>query len=384
MRFSWCNLTSKTRGWVSLSQRSSRANVAVVIPSLEPTRKLLDYIEQLKELGFSNIILVDDGSGPKHSQIFSSANLQLGCKVITHSVNLGKGAALKNAFVAAESIEGLLGIVTADSDGQHLAKDVARVADRLIEYHSKDVGSLVLGTRTLNSKAVPWKSRFGNTLTSALVKLLFGKYLSDTQTGLRGIPVSMLEGQKLVRGDRFEYEMGALFKALSEKVPVVELPIETIYPDGKNKETHFRPLVDSAKIYFVIFGQFMGFASSSLLSFAVDIALFVFIIDNFFLGSSDPQAVVSSVVLARVGSSLLNFTLNKRLVFENRDQKRKTLARYYILAITVLSLSAAGSAVMAQVLDGRVVWAKILVDSVLFILSYLIQRRWVFKNGTGK
>jgi glycosyltransferase involved in cell wall biosynthesis len=367
-----------------LSRISSRANLAVVIPSLEPDQNLLDYIEQLKELGFTNIILVDDGSGPKYSQIFSSAKLRLGCEVLTHSVNLGKGAALKNAFVAAESIEDLLGIVTADSDGQHLASDVVRVADRLIEDHSKGAVSLVLGARTLNSKAVPWKSRFGNTLTSALVKLLFGKYLTDTQTGLRGIPVSMLEGQKLIRGDRFEYEMGALFKALSEKVPVVELPIDTIYPDGKNKETHFRPLVDSAKIYFVIFGQFMGFASSSLLSFAVDIALFVFIIDTFFQGSSDPQAVVSSVVLARLGSSLLNFTLNKRLVFENGDQKRKTLARYYILALTVLSLSAAGSAVMAQVLDGRVVWAKILVDSVLFILSYLIQRRWVFKNGTGK
>jgi dolichol-phosphate mannosyltransferase len=198
------------------------------------------------------------------------------------------------------------------------------------------------------------------------------------------MPKSILQGQQTVRGDRFEYEMGALFKALAEKVPLLEIPIDTIYLDGKNAQTHFRPLTDSAKIYFVIFGQFIGFASSSILSFAVDIGLFVLIIDTFFEGSSDPQSVVSSVVFARIGSSLLNFTLNKRLVFENRDQKRKTLAKYYLLALTVLSLSSAGSAVMAQVLDGRVVWAKILVDSILFILSYLIQRHWVFRNQPGK
>jgi dolichol-phosphate mannosyltransferase len=164
----------------------------------------------------------------------------------------------------------------------------------------------------------------------------------------------------------------------------MEIPIKTIYPDGENKETHFRPLVDSAKIYFVIFGQFMGFASSSLLSALVDIALFVFIIDTFFDGSSDPLSVVTSVVFARVGSSLLNFSLNKGLVFSSQEQKRRTLIRYYLLAVSILTLSAAGSAIMAQVLDGRVVWAKLLVDSVLFVLSYLIQRRWVFKLDSGR
>ena len=369
---------------MNLSERANIANVPIVIPALEPNRGLLDYIESLKALGFKKIFLVNDGSGPRFSQIFNAARTQYGCEVITHPVNLGKGAALKSAFREVSKLKDLAGVVTADADGQHSAADVLKVAEALVAGAGSNQQSLILGTRSLNTKDVPWKSRLGNTLTSALVKVLFGKYISDTQTGLRGIPASMLEDQQKVRGDRFEYEMGALFKALADKATVIEVPIKTIYPDGKNKETHFRPLVDSAKIYFVIFGQFMGFASSSLISFLVDIALFVFIIDAFFGGSSDPGAVVTSVVLARVGSSLLNFSLNKGLVFSNQEQKRKTLVRYYLLAITVLSLSATGSAVMAQVLDGRVVWAKILVDSVLFILSYLIQRRWVFKQGTGK
>jgi glycosyltransferase involved in cell wall biosynthesis len=369
---------------LNLRETTNLANVPVVIPALEPSRALLDYIESLKALGFKKIFLVDDGSGSRFTQIFTAARMQYGCDVITHPVNLGKGAALKSAFREVSKLKDIIGVVTADADGQHSAPDVLTVAEALLAGAKTNQQSLILGTRSLNSKDVPWKSRFGNTLTSALVKLLFGKYIADTQTGLRGIPVVMLESQQQVPGNRFEYEMGALFKALAEKVPVVEVPIQTIYPEGKNKETHFRPLVDSAKIYFVIFGQFMGFASSSLISFLVDIALFVFIINTFFGGSSDPVSVVTSVVLARVGSSLLNFSLNKGLVFSNQEQKRKTLTRYYLLAVSVLSLSAAGSALMAQVLDGRVVWAKILVDSMMFVLSYLIQRRWVFKNETGK
>jgi dolichol-phosphate mannosyltransferase len=369
---------------MGLSYNSGRAHIPVIIPSLEPRRTLLDYIGELKSLGLTNIVLVDDGSGTSYSSIFEDARLMHGCQVITHPVNLGKGAALKSAFAYLSATPNLRGVVTADSDGQHSAIDVARVADALLENYSAEHKSLILGTRTLRTKDVPWKSRFGNALTSILVKLLFGKFISDTQTGLRGIPISELASQQSVRGDRFEYEMGALFSALSKKVPIMEIPIKTIYPDGENKETHFRPLVDSAKIYFVIFGQFMGFASSSLLSALVDIALFVFIIDTFFDGSSDPLSVVTSVVFARVGSSLLNFSLNKGLVFSSQEQKRRTLIRYYLLAVSILTLSAAGSAIMAQVLDGRVVWAKLLVDSVLFVLSYLIQRRWVFKLDSGR
>jgi glycosyltransferase involved in cell wall biosynthesis len=367
-----------------LSGIKRRAQIPVIIPSLEPRPSLLAYIGELKALGFTKMVIVDDGSGEVFKKIFEDARQEHGCEVITHPVNLGKGAALKSAFNHVSQTKNLVGVVTADADGQHSALDVAKVADALLENNPINKNSFILGTRTFGTKDVPWKSRFGNTLTSLLVKVLFGKFISDTQTGLRGISASLLETQQNVKGDRFEYEMGALFKALADKVPIREIPIRTIYPDGQNKETHFRPLVDSAKIYFVIFGQFFGFASSSLISALLDIALFVFIIDTFFGGSADPTSVISSVVMARAGSSLVNFTLNKRLVFSNQEQKRRTLTRYYLLAVSILALSAAGSAIMAQVLDGRVVWAKLLVDSVLFVLSYVIQRRWVFKIEAGR
>ena len=83
-------------------------------------------------------------------------------------------------------------------------------------------------------------------------------------------------------------------------------------------------------------------------------------------------------MLARAGSTLVNFTINRKLVFGNKEQKRKTLIRYYTLVALILWTSALGSAYVTQVLDGRVVWAKIIVDTSLFAFSYLTQRHWVF------
>jgi putative flippase GtrA len=372
------------RGCSRLSDYAARSSIPVVIPAFEPDESLIDYIGELWGLGFKQIILVDDGSGFEFAGIFKSAETKFGCEVLVHKVNLGKGAALKSAFEFVSRMSGLIGVVTADADGQHAAIDVGKVADALLDNQSTGRQSLILGSRALDTKEVPWKSRFGNLITSLLIRVLFGKYISDSQTGLRGIPHQILMSQQKVRGSRFEYEMAALFRVLTDRLPIDEIPISTIYHNGMNKQTHFRPLVDSVKIYFVIFGQFIGFASSSIISALVDIALFVLIIDLLFGGSPDAGSVIVSVTLARVCSSLLNFSLNKALVFSNEEQKRKTALRYYSLAIVVLILSALGSALMAQVLAGRVVWAKILVDCLLFIFSYLMQRHWVFGGDPGE
>jgi dolichol-phosphate mannosyltransferase len=211
-----------------------------------------------------------------------------------------------------------------------------------------------------------------------VVKVLFGKYLEDTQTGLRAFPIEMLPFLIKVRGDRFEYNMNVLLNLISSGITVKSLPIKTIYHDATNSVSHFRPLIDSLRIYMIIFRQFFKFASSSLTSAVVDLALFVLFIEFLFQGNSDPVSVITSVVLARCGSTLVNFSINRRLVFGSEEQKRMTIRRYYALVLLILTASALGSAFLAQVLDGRVVWAKIIVDTTLFLFSYLAQRHWVF------
>jgi hypothetical protein len=103
-------------------------------------------------------------------------------------VNPGKGAALKTGinYILCEFPDAL-GVVTADADGQHHPEDILRVAGRL----ASDRESLILGVRSLRS-TVPLHSRIGKRITRSLVWLPIGQRLSDTQTGLRAIPRSLL------------------------------------------------------------------------------------------------------------------------------------------------------------------------------------------------
>lgn len=362
---------------MTLSEKDLRSGIAVVIPALSPGEFFVSYVETILSKGFNRVIIVNDGSPKRFDDVFKTLQGLEGVQILQHKRNLGQGASLKNAFrLLLEEREKVQGVVTADADGQHSIEDVVRIANSLTLSDSE--AEVVIGSRALQSSDIPWKSRVGNSITSSVVKALFGKYLVDTQTGLRCFPASLLPTLVKIPGNRFEYNMNVLLSVMGSGININSVPIQTIYHDSSNSVSHFRPVIDSLRIYLIIFKQFFKFASSSLVSAAVDLTLFVLAIELLFQGSPDPLSVITSVALARAGSTLVNFAVNRKLVFGNREQKRKTLIRYYTLVSLNLSASALGSAYLTQVLDGRVVWAKIIVDTSLFAFSYLTQRHWVF------
>lgn len=356
------------------------STTAVVIPSLEPARDLLlPFLEQLHATGFRYVVLVDDGSPDPFRPIFDEAADRFGCHVLRHPVNMGKGRALKTAFEHCHTLPGLTAVVTADADGQHSPDDILAVAQRLTQV---DARTAVFGSRDFTGAHVPKNSRRGNSITSRVVRVLFGQYVSDTQTGLRGFPLPLAMESTSVRGERFEYEMNVVLWLIGNHVTIDEIPIQTIYHDLDNSVSHFRPLQDSARIYATIFKQFALFLVSSVLGALLDIALYTAVITLFFHGSSAATGVVTSTVVARIVSSLANYVLNRRAVFEDSSSKRRSLLRYYTLAAFILACSALGTSIMSKALGGHVVWAKIIVDGCLFVVSYLVQKRWVFRDGT--
>ena len=122
-------------------------------------------------------------------------------------MNQGKGRALKTAFsclLNEYKPEEISGVVTVDADGQHSPEDPKRVAEALLEEEA-----LILGTRNF-SKDTPFKSRYGNHITTAVFALLYGKKIRYTQTGLRGIPYGFLAECLRLEGERFEYEIKML------------------------------------------------------------------------------------------------------------------------------------------------------------------------------
>ncbi len=73
-------------------------NCVVIIPALNPSEVLAEYVEQLKEEGFEKIIVVDDGSHDKYKDFFKELKENQGCNLLVHAVNMGKGRALKDAL----------------------------------------------------------------------------------------------------------------------------------------------------------------------------------------------------------------------------------------------------------------------------------------------
>ncbi len=359
-------------------------NYLIVIPALNPKSDLIKYVDTLLEHGYPRILVVDDGSRDDCRYIFDEISEKSGCKVIRHPVNLGKGKALKDAMsyfldeypAHNHQMDRPYGIITVDSDGQHIVEDVNKVAAAM----SQNPDSLILGARDFDLETVPWKSSFGNKCTVVALKLFIGGNISDTQTGLRGIPDKLIERFSTLSGDRFEYETVMLIDAIRTGASIIEVPIRTVYIN-ENSETHFHPIKDSFKIYRVILGTFFKYILSSLSSFLVDYGIFCGLIAA--LGRTEmtqTRSVWISTVVARIISSLFNYTVNKKLVFKSR-RGPVTLFQYYALCVIQMGASA-GLVSLIGLSAFPVQLAKIIVDTLLFIISYRLQNRFIFKEST--
>lgn len=347
-----------------------KTNVGIIIPSLSPDERLITLVEELKKEGFCRILVVNDGSSAQYDSFFERAQ-QLGAEVTCHVVNQGKGRALKTAFhYVLQNWQDCVGVVTIDSDGQHAVKDIIRCGQRLLEK----TDTLVMGCRNFKQDNVPRKSRFGNIVTSKVMRLLAGIKVSDTQTGLRAMSMETARRFLSVSGERFEYETNMLLCCKEAGIPIEEVSIETIYYEG-NKSTHFRPLQDSLLVY----GMFLKFIVASLSSAAIDLGLFALF--TFLLRNTVPAYyIIISTVIARVISSLYNFFINRQGVFKSEAGLGKTMLRYYLLAVCQMTMSALGVSWLFTVLGGNETLIKIVVDTVLFMISFQIQREWVFKK----
>lgn len=345
--------------------------IPIVIPSYEPDEKLPALLKKLRESGFTNIVVIDDGSGKAYARFFDEARETYRCKVLHHAVNQGKGRALKTAFnFCLQEFPGLVGVITADSDGQHTPDCILDCAEALIEHPD----SLILGCRCFEGEDVPVRSEFGNKCTRVVMKYLTGITVSDTQTGLRGIPAAFMQQLLMVKGERFEFETNMLLETKTRKIPIVEVPIKTIYIE-ENKTSHFNPIKDSVRIY-MIFGKFLF---SSLSSSVVDLVLFS--VFCFLLRDMDFQVVsyiTAATVLARILSAFYNYSMNYKVVFQSETSVKQSLPRYIGLAVVQMSFSALLVNKLYPLFGGVEVLVKIPVDVLLFFLSFVIQREFVY------
>ena len=357
------------------------SNISVVLPSLDPDEKLTAVIDGLLEYGFSDIILVNDGSKPENMHFFTdAAKKHPEVQLLNHEVNRGKGAALKTAFswFLKNRPDGL-GVVTVDGDNQHHPADTRSCCQHMLE-----TGHITLGCRDFSLPQVPARSRFGNKTTSMVFRLFCGIRITDTQTGLRAFPRDTLEFLCGVKGDRFEYETNMLLEMKTNGLPFDEVKIRTVYIE-ENKSSHFNPLKDSWRIYKLILAHFFRYTLSSIASSILDIGLFSLFARVFSSSLTGLALDAAATGLARLLSSLFNFFLNKKLVFRSGVSTGTAMLRYYALAVPMMiaqALLTDGFTSLLKLKQGSLLHTLVyaLVMTVLYFVSYSIQQRWVFAN----
>ena len=338
----------------------------ILIPAYKPDDKLNKLIDDLKAAGINNIVVVDDGGGEAVRPFFIKAEEQ-GATVLVHEVNRGKGAALKTGLRHIAAVAPDCHVVTADADGQHRPQDIAKLADAI----PANPDALILGSR--DKKLMPPRSKTGNTLTCFVFWLTNGKWINDTQTGLRVLPPKALGRFADINGDRYEYEMNMLVIAVREKIAIKEIEIETIYIDD-NASSHFNPIKDGMRIYKLLFRQFAAYAGSSVISTGLDY-LVAIIMRLFF-----PTSVAIPSYTARAVSSLANFTLNKNLVFKNEKGNKYAIVKYYILVVIVAVLSVQITKLLHNVVGLPYIVGKAIADVIMFICNYKLQDKFVFRR----
>lgn len=354
----------------------------VIIPAYKPDETLVTITNQLWGYG-CRIVVVDDGSGEEYQTVFDKISDI--CIILKHSENRGKGAAIKTAlaYVKEEIPQGdttmairpeqeeiwdgnVIGIM--DCDGQHLPEDMMKLFT-FARTHRK---TMVLGVREVG-KEMPLKSRLGNQITRMVFRLVSGVKITDTQTGLRAFGSELLDKLILVEGERYEYEMNVLMALAKAGLPIEEVPIHTIYRDANNSGSHFRAVQDSIRIYKDIF----KFMLSSVSSFILDYVLFSLLM--IFLPHT-AAFVLGANVLARMISAFYNYCMNCRFVFHTR-KKVSTAFQYFELAVFVLFMNNVILEIFVQFLGFSVYPAKLMTECVLFLLSWMIQNRIIFRKG---
>ena len=345
-------------------------DIFIIIPSYKPDKEIMWQFLKLLKQRFKKIIVVNDGSGEEYNDFFNQIENKEKIVVLKHYLNFGKGRAIKTAFnyILNHKDNNTIGTITADCDGQHKVEDIVKCAEKL----RKEPNKLIIGTRNFDESHVPIKSRYGNKLTRTIIKIFVGMSITDTQSGLRGFGIEVMKKVLLTKGERYEYETNMLIDCKENNIDILEIPISTVYIN-KNSLSHFNPIKDSMMIYKI----FIKYIISSISSFVIDLLLFALLvkmIPEFKVW--EITDIVIATIIARIISSLYNFFVNAKIVFKN--QTKKSMIKYFILVIIQMFISAFVVSKLFELLKIDSTLIKLCVDTVIFVINFIIQREWIF------
>ena len=193
----------------------------MVVPAYNAARYLPELVSRIRKyVCDSNLLIVDDGSTDATVDLLKNLNVNF----ISFRQNRGKGAALAAAFDYAVK-QDYRSVLTIDADLQHLPEEIPR-------FFAADNGrQLIIGTRKMNLKIMPFGRWLTNNLTSIIISIFSAKRVRDSQSGFRLIPTSVLRAIPL-KTIKYDFESEMLFKAGALGCPIGEVPVSTVYEES--------------------------------------------------------------------------------------------------------------------------------------------------------
>lgn len=222
-----------------MEQKSPK--IFVVIPAFNEGSVIESVINEVRLAEYENIIVVDDGSADNTQE--NAAKL-IGKYALRHKINRGKGAATKTGIEAAK----LLGadiIVTLDGDGQHDPKDIKALVEPIINNEF----DVILGTRLLNPKGMPWYKIIANYVGNFFTWFLFGLWVTDSQSGFRAYSRHAAEVIN-TKADRYEYDSEIIREIYIYKLKFKEVPIAVRYTEYSMGKVNKQGLINGFKTLY--------------------------------------------------------------------------------------------------------------------------------------
>ena len=353
-------------------------NCVILIPAYNPPEDLLAYLYKLRQHGFADFILVDDGSSPARKAVFEQVE-QMGCVVIKNPDKQGKGNALKAGFAYyLEHDRGKFdGIITLSANVRFPVESVEHVAEGLQKEQKNGTYGLVLGSRNFSDAGLPRASRFGSKISRFISNVLLGIHLKDCMTGLRGIPDTQVELCLGIPGSGYEYETSMVLQF--ENIGYREVEARTL-PAPSGAERVYRRGRDTFYIVLTMMKRFLMFTAVSFSVSIFDIFLFWVFTEHVF--TEMPFRIIWSTILARIISATVNYIVNRRVVFQTNEDRRKSATQFLVLSIAQCLTSALLVYLLEKISSGNAVGLKVLVDVMLFFVNYKVQQKFIFVEET--
>lgn len=222
----------------TIADMFSSMKVCVLIPTYNNAGTLPRVIADVATYT-RDIIVVNDGSTDSTTEVLNAFSF---VDIVSHSRNQGKGKALQLGFKRAVEL-GYEYAISIDSDGQHYADDLPLFLEKLKEYPR----AIIIGARNMEQSSVPGKSSFGNKFSNFWFRLETGLRISDTQSGYRLYPVTLLHSRRFF-STKYEFEIEVLVRAAWSGIDVVQVPVKVFYPEKNQRVSHFRPFRDFTRI----------------------------------------------------------------------------------------------------------------------------------------